>query len=294
MNLDQLTKALFPAETVDEFISKAINRELVARAEMTFLEAGALYRKAERSIRYLALVETYWFNTPVGDISPAAVRQAAIELLPNAAGATRNRQVITPTIAVINHAAEFNRCKPLSVRRFPVIRKRPEPVDWPWVEKFMAEASPNLGALACFMFLTGARISEALALTWSDVNLARSTARIFMTKTKRERTAHLPEALIQALQRIEPEDLVFRYASRHSAKDAWRKAVDRAGIARRSYHACRHGFATSLIHAGVDPITVAELGGWATPDLVFETYGHARADRTLPDVLVGHPGLPVF
>lgn len=294
MNLEQLSKALFPAETIDEFISKAINREISARAEMTFAEAAALYRKAERSTRYLDVVERYWFVTPVCDISPAAVRQAAIELLPEAVGATRNRQVITPTIAVINHAAEFNRCKPVSVRRFPVIRRRPEPVDWPWIEAFMAEASPHLGALACFMFLTGARISEALAMTWSDINLARSTARIFMTKTQRERTSHLPEVLITALQAIEPEDLVFRYASRHSAKEAWRKCIDRAGIVQRSYHACRHGFATSLIHAGVDPITVAELGGWATPDLVFETYGHARADRTLPNVLVGHPGLPSF
>jgi integrase len=294
MNLEQLSSALFPAETVDEFISKAINRELAARAELTFIEAAALYRKAERSTRYLSLVETYWFNTPVGDISPAAVRQAAIELLPDAVGATRNRQVITPTIAVINHAAEFNRCKPLSVRRFPVIRKRPVPVDWPWIQAFMAEASPHLGALACFMFLTGARISEALALTWNDINLANSTARIFMTKVQRERVSHLPEALISALQLIEPEDYVFKYATRHSAKDAWRKCIDQAGIAHRSYHACRHGFATSLLHAGIDPITVAELGGWATPDLVFETYGHARSDRTLPDVLVGHPGLPRF
>lgn len=87
---------------------------------------------------------------------------------------------------------------------------------------------------------------------------------------------------------------MLKYAIRHSAKDAWRKCIDRAGIPQRSYHACRHGFATSILHAGIDPITVAELGGWATPGLVFETYGHARSDRTHPDVLVGHPGLPRF
>ena len=41
------------------------------------------------------------------------------------------------------------------------------PATWAWVQSFMAVASPHLGALACFMFLTGARISEALAVTWA-------------------------------------------------------------------------------------------------------------------------------
>ena len=40
-----------------------------------------------------------------------------------------------------------------------------EPATWEWVQAFMAATEdpmrcPHLGALACFMFLTGARISE--------------------------------------------------------------------------------------------------------------------------------------
>ncbi|RWD59473.1 MAG: hypothetical protein EOS36_24965, partial [Mesorhizobium sp.] len=47
------------------------------------------------------------------------------------------------------------------------------------------------------------------------------------------------------------------------------------------YHACRHGFATAMLHAGVDPITVAKLGGWKDAKHVFATYGHAMEDDTL-------------
>jgi integrase len=94
-----------------------------------------------------------------------------------------------------------------------------------------------LGALACFKFLTSALISEALALTWSNINVANLRARIVMTKVQRERVSHLPEPLISALHLIEPEDLVVKYATRHSAKDARRKWIDQAGIAHRSYHA---------------------------------------------------------
>jgi len=50
-------------------------------------------------------------------------------------------------------------------------------------------------------------------------------------------------------------------------------------------HCCRHGFATGLLRAGVDPVTVAKLGGWKSPAHVFATYGHASDDRTLTNRL---------
>jgi integrase len=51
------------------------------------------------------------------------------------------------------------------------------------------------------------------------------------------------------------------------------------------FHCCRHGFATTLLHKGLDPVTVAKLGGWRTPRHVLETYGHAQEDRTLTNLL---------
>jgi hypothetical protein len=73
---------------------------------LTFAKAAALYRKAGKSERFLDRVEDYWKTTPVKSITSGAVRNAAIVLCPNAKGATRNRHVIVPTQAIINHAAE--------------------------------------------------------------------------------------------------------------------------------------------------------------------------------------------
>lgn len=46
-------------------------------------------------------------------------------------------------------------------------------------------------------------------------------------------------------------------------------------------------FATALLQAGVDPVTVAKLGGWKSVRHVFETYGHANDDTTLSDLISG-------
>jgi integrase len=45
-----------------------------------------------------------------------------------------------------------------------------EPFTLEWVKAFRQHASPQLGALALFMFVTGARVSEALRVQWDDLD----------------------------------------------------------------------------------------------------------------------------
>ena len=230
---------------------------------LTFVIAANLYLDAEKPARFIRRLAEHWKKAAVKDISGASIRQAAIKLYPRASGATRNRQVIVPTQAIINHAASLGQCKPLYVKRFPVERKEKEPATWEWVESFMASANPHLGALACFMILTGARVGEALALEWEDVNFRKKLALIRQTKIGDERWAHLPPELVTALANIQDrKKTVFKYSSRSTAKVQWAKAVKRADIQHLSFHACRHGFATALLHTGADVVTIAELGGW--------------------------------
>jgi integrase len=161
-----------------------------------------MYRAAATSTRFLDTVEDYWKDAPIRSITPGAVRQAAIALYPHASGATRNRQVIVPTQAVVNQAASLEKCRPLKVERFAVVKREKEPATWEWVQAFMAHANPHLGALACFMFLTGARITEALSLTWADTSLTDRRALIRQTKIGSERRAHLPPPLVAAIANI--------------------------------------------------------------------------------------------
>jgi len=85
---------------------------------LTFPQAVALYLEAEKPSKYLKKIVAHWGDKKVKDMKVGAIRQSAIDLYPDAGGATRNRQVITPTQAVINHCAELERCSPIRIKRF--------------------------------------------------------------------------------------------------------------------------------------------------------------------------------
>jgi integrase len=181
-----------------------------------------LYRKAGKSDRFVLAVLDHWKGAPVLQVTAGAVKQAAITLLPNAGPATRNRQVIVPTQAIINHAASMELCPRLSVPRFPVTKREKEPATWQWIQEFMAHANPHIGALACFMFLTGARISEALDVRWEDVDLPARKVLIRQTKVGAERRAHMPPPLVAAIANIpDRKEKVFKYSSRDTAAPQW-------------------------------------------------------------------------
>jgi integrase len=259
---------------------------------LTFAQAAMLYRQAEKSDRFLRKIEDYWRDTPVKVITPGAIRAAAIALYPNAGPATRNRQAIVPTQAIINHAAESELCPHIKVARFEAKQRRvKEPVTWDWICAFMAYAKkPNLAALACFMFLTGSRISQALAVDWAHVDF--KSAKVLIRATRKgddDRLAHMPSELIVALANIPGERTgkVFGFKSRGNCRTQWAGAIRRAGIKPLSYHSCRHGFATGLLDQGVNPITVANRGGWKSARHVFETYGHDVAADDVTQLLTG-------
>lgn len=259
---------------------------------LTFAQAAMMYRQDEKSDRYLSEVEDYWRDTPVKQITPGAIRSAAIALYPNVGPATRNRQAIVPTQAVINHAAEHELCSHIRVKRFPVARKRKPAATWEWVQAFMAHATkPNLAGLACLMFLTGARITQALSIKWEDVDF--KARRVLIRGTLKgggepDRLARLPDELIAALAMIPRDsDHVFGFKSRSNCRTQWTGACKRAGIKLLSYHRCRAGFASGLLSRGISPATVADRGGWRDQRTVLQFYSEDIEDVEVTDILTG-------
>lgn len=256
---------------------------------LTFPKAAAIYLNGGKPTRFIAKLVKYWGDAKVADITTGGVKQAAIDIYPGAKASTRNRQVIVPMLAIINHCAEMKLCKHLRMKRFKVETKIKNPVTPEWLDAFCAHATrPDIGALALFMFATGARISEALAVQWKDIDFKRRLVLIRQTKLGNERLAHMPIKLVVALGNL-PErnkkSKPFDFKGAPGPLKGWNNTIMKAGIEPLTYHSCRHGFATTLLHKGTDPVTVAKLGGWKSPAHVFQTYGHAQKDATITDCL---------
>lgn len=253
---------------------------------LTFPKAATLYLAAGKSERFIWKLVKYFGDMKVTDINAGTIKQAAIEIYPNCGNASRNRQVIVPMQAIINHCAELERCPHLKMKRFKVESEIKKPVTLEWIAAFTTHATrPDIASLAMFMFATGARISEALAVRWEDLDFKNRTALIRQTKIGNEREAHLPMELVLMLANLPKGAKPFDFAGHSSALGAWQATIERAGIEPLTFHCCRHGFATGLLRRGVDVMTVAKLGGWKSAQHVFQTYGHARDDKTLTDRL---------
>lgn len=253
---------------------------------LIFPQAVALYLKAGKSEQYVWKIEDYWKNTKVKDMTAGGIRQSAIELYPGVTAATWNRCAIVPTQAIINHCAEMELCPRIRVRRFKEDEKIRHPVTREWLDAFCAKAAPDQQqiALALFMFSTGCRISEARRAEWEDIDFQARTILIRKTKIRRERLPNMPPRLLVALAKL-PRDSKPFGTSYTTLRDRWERIRVAAGLKRLTFHCSRHGFATTLIHDGVDVVTVAKLGGWASVQQVLKTYGHAKDDPRITDGL---------
>lgn len=248
---------------------------------VAFEVCALAYMEADNSPRYLGPLIVHFRGRDVNAIKPGDIQDAARKLYPKTKPATQNRQGISPAQAVINFAADRGLCAPIKVKRFTVEKVKRRAVDHAWMDAFVAEADPHIGALAMFMFTTAARLSEAARLTWKDVDLQGGTAYIAKTKMSKPREAILPVETVALMANLERLPTVFKYKARCGYfYGLWRSTCERAGIDYVPPHqAGRHSFATEMVvRNGIDPTTAASIGGFS-PRVLLDTYSHAEGDR---------------
>lgn len=193
--------------------------------------------------------------------------------------ATILRHVITPMSAILNHAARRGWC---SAPKFD--RPKQSKGRWCWatgeeVAALVAAASPHMRSLILFLAFTGARVSEALYLDWSNVDLQQRWVIFRDTKNGEDRGVPLHEEAFLALANLaRREGRVFLtqrglpYAEKTKrgggqTKTAWQATCRRAGVQDLHMHDLRHTFSTWLTIAGVHEQVRDELMGHASTDM---------------------------
>ena len=134
---------------------------------------------------------------------------------------------------------------------------------------------------------TGIRIgAEALTLKWADVDLLRGILTVQSGYSKNGQTRNIPlnsraKAALLALKQNSRSEYVFSKPNGQpyrSMEKPFLKACEAAGLSGTgvSLHTLRHTFASSLVMAGVDLLTIQQCGGWRTLSLV-QRYAHLSA-----------------
>lgn len=114
---------------------------------------------------------------------------------------------------------------------------------------------------------TGMRRGEIFQMKWKDVDL--ESRQIFIpqtnTKTQTARTVGITDRLKQELLRLweysikSPYALVFGISA--DVKNAWKSAIEEAGIENFRFHDCRHTATTRMIASGCHHTEVMKITG---------------------------------
>ena len=130
--------------------------------------------------------------------------------------------------------------------------------------------------------LTGLRASNLIGLRWRDTDLEAAVYTI--PESKSGDALRLPmHPRVQALLKSLPRNGVYVFAE-EDGEPPWdfthtfATAAKKAGIVDLHLHDLRHTFASRLAMAGVDLLTIKELGGWKTLVMVTR-YAHLSPDH---------------
>lgn len=251
-----------------------------------FENAAASYIQNGGDDRYLPRIVDHIGRKPMTEIFPFDVKKLALELYPAHQNATRNRCVITPVRAVFYHAYDRGWGPALRLRNLKEeTPRRKKAASQAWLHAFVQQCAKDrlhhLAALVLFMSQTGARISEAIELRWTEVDLINRTALLLKTKTGRNSTRFLTDQLISRLYALQagttPGDRVFRYSNRHSVNERIAAVCRRAEIVYKPTHTCgRHAFANIALSMGVDVKSAMDAGGWKSTAVFLGTYANPR------------------
>lgn len=186
---------------------------------------------------------------------------ASLRAIMNRAHSEWNALKVVPQFHLL--PLDNNRCRYLSIEEENAI---------------LEKSPPHLKRLIVFLIDTGARLSEALDLTWNHVDLKNTNhPSIILTKTKNGHPRRIPltKRATKILERLGTDNLdrsqsVFLYqppgnsqpVSFKSPFTAWKTALKNAGVDQSlRIHDLRHTFASRLVSQGVPIFDVSKLLG---------------------------------
>lgn len=305
--LDDATYAeLFPTS------SSASGHNTFGEYAQLWLDSRGMTKGTRKN--YLSALNLYWqphlAKTRLDLITTTLLRQIITDTEWTSPGVKRNAIVRLSTVlnsAVADGVLTRNPAEVIELPRRT--RKEVDPFTQDEADRIIAAMYARVhwptsiyAALYEFMFYSGLRIAEALALQWDAVDIERKHVRVFRvvalgeveerTKTHKSRTVLLNQRAIHALEfakayaerrkkgqgKIKETPFVFPPSknAEHVKQTSdihhqWRPTLKTLGIRYRRPYNCRHTYATMYLMSGMNPAFIAQQLG-NTVQMLLSTY----------------------
>ena len=161
----------------------------------------------------------------------------------------------------------------------PVDNKRTRFLEKEEIRRLLENCDKHLKDIVEFALNTGMRKGEIFNLKWHDIDFNRGLVHILKTKNGEKREIPMNEAVRDILYRVRKNpDSPYVFASFNGKpfndiKKSFYTALNKAEIENFRFHDLRHTFASQLVMAGVDLMTVKELLGHKTIEMTLR-YSH--------------------
>jgi integrase len=301
LRMDQRQGTLLP--TSDLTLSQWVEQWLDLNGSELRPSTLATYRQT------LEMVGSEIGDTRLDRVTPLVITQAFQRLQRAGRGRRRLHLAHTYLKKCLGQAVDLEMLATNPMTRVPKPRWEPrERVYWTLEEtrQFIdtgLSSADKWGPMLVFLATTGLRISEALALTWADVDCDARTVRVSKSlvwigsdydllppKTRAgRRVVSLPQPAMDALRLTPtvatPDDGIFRTAVgrplRHEqTRDALDAMCREAGVTRINVHGLRHVAAMLALAASGDAYLVQQRLGHSHIGVTLAVYGYSARNES--------------
>jgi len=223
--------------------------------------------------RIEAHMNPFFKDDEIGSISPLQIEKYRVERLKGGVTKSTINRELTILKKMFNLAIDWNLAEQNPVAKVKLFSEKDTKKERILKDEEEAQLLPScpkyLRPIIIVALNTGMRRGEILRLRWKQVDLERRFITVENTKSGKNRTIPVNDVLYQELARIKAQsgksELVFPNPKTErpfiELKKSFKKACRAVGIHDLRFHDLRHTFATRLIEAGVDIVTVMELMG---------------------------------
>lgn len=232
-----------------------------------------------RELSNMRTLEKTFGGKNIHEITAWSIEQYKVKRKAEVKASSVNRE-IAMLKSMLNKAVEWGKLKeaPKRVKLLKGVESRLRYLMPDEVQRLISNCSDHLKPIVIVAIHTGMRKGEFLSLRWNQIDFEKGIITLSDTKNDQRRYVPMDETVKSTLLEIERKsDYVFR-GKKEGKPLGWielsfHNALEKSGIEDFRIHDMRHTFASNLVMAGVDLMTVKELLGHKSIEMTMR-YAH--------------------